>query len=254
MKSKILSLVIAATMLFGTASVSFAATADDLQAKLDSAKNELTAAQEAEVQNADEIAELEATIAQAENALYNTNATVKATVKVSKTTVTVSWTKADTAKDYDVVLYRNGKAYKSATTTGTSYTWKNVTRGCEYKATVVPVAEFEAVEYEGNKAAATAVSKLSKATLKVKKTCKKVKVTSAYQNSPGFQIYISKDKKFKKNVKKVKVATKEKALNKKLSTKKYFKSGKNYIKVRAYTKVNGKTVYGKWSKVKTVKK
>ena len=39
-----------------------------------------------------------------------------------------------------------------------------------------------------------------------------------------------------------------KASKNKLTSKKTY-----YFKVRAYTKVNGKTVYGKWSKVKTVK-
>lgn len=205
--------------------------------------------------NTDEINKLNERLAAIKAVLKLTKSGTTATVKVeNKSTVKATWAAVETATAYNVVLYKNGKVYSKATVTDTAYTKENVTRGCTYTVAVTPVAEFEGDNYYGIVKTSKAVkANLEKATLKVKKTGKKVKVTSKDQNSTGYQIYISKDKKFKKNVKKVKVATKEKALNKKLATKKYFKSGKNYVKVRAYTKVNGKTVYGKWSKVKTVK-
>ncbi len=71
----------------------------------------------------------------------------------------------------------------------------------------------------------------------------------AVKNVTGYQIQISTNKKFKKNKKTVTVAKKKatKKTIKKLKSKK-----KYYVRVRAYKIINGKKVYGKWSKVKTV--
>lgn len=83
-----------------------------------------------------------------------------------------------------------------------------------------------------------------------KKSAKKAsikirKVTGA----TGYQIKLSTSKKFKKgkntitkNFKKNKFTVKKLKVNKKY-----------YVKARAYKKVNGKKIYGKWSKVKKVK-
>ena len=71
----------------------------------------------------------------------------------------------------------------------------------------------------------------------------------AVKNVTGYQIQISTNKKFKKNKKIITVAKKKatKKTVKKLKSKK-----KYYVRVRAYKVINGKKVYGKWSKVKTV--
>lgn len=64
----------------------------------------------------------------------------------------------------------------------------------------------------------------------------------------GYQYKYSTSKNFKKAVTKVKTTTKTSIVTKKLK-----KNQKCYVKVRAYIKVNGVRVYGKWSKVKYVK-
>ena len=66
----------------------------------------------------------------------------------------------------------------------------------------------------------------------------------------GYQIQVATDKNFKKNKKTVTVA-KQNASKK--TVKKLKKNKKYYVRVRSYKIVNGKKVYGKWSKVKSVK-
>ena len=109
--------------------------------------------------------------------------------------------------------------------------------------------------------ATTGVTANTKAPAKVKITkvaakklsAKKVKLLfKKIKNADGYTVQISKAKKFtgkqiivKKNVKKVNVTIN----SKKLKNKK-----KLYVRVRAYKlNVNGKKVYGKWSKVKRIK-
>lgn len=75
---------------------------------------------------------------------------------------------------------------------------------------------------------------------------KKVKLTFAKgKNVKGYQIQYATNKNFKQ--KKSRYITKNQAVLKKLKKKNY------YVRVRAYTKVNGKKVYGQWSTVKKVK-
>lgn len=183
-------------------------------------------------------------------------ATSKVTAAMSGTSLKASWNAVADASGYVVKLYRNGKLQATVTTSATTYTWTNMLRGCQYKVTVQPKATYGGKTYNGIvKSSANVNYALAKASISVKKKSSKVTITSKDQNSTGFQIYISKDKKFKKNVKKITANTKMKGLSKTLKVKsKYFKSGTNYVKVRAYTKVDGKTVYGKWSTVKTVKR
>ena len=65
-------------------------------------------------------------------------------------------------------------------------------------------------------------------------------------NGTGFQIVISTDKKFKRK-KTIKTFYKTKTVTVKKSKATY------YVKVRAFTKVNGKTKYGSYSKIKKIK-
>ena len=78
--------------------------------------------------------------------------------------------------------------------------------------------------------------------LKIKIKNKKLKVTwSKQKNVRGYIIKLSKNKKFNKKVKTYKVVGNH---NYKVLKTKY----KNYyFKIRAYTKENGKMIYGKWS-------
>ena len=80
---------------------------------------------------------------------------------------------------------------------------------------------------------------------------KKAKITLKKISGAKYQVKVSTTKKFKKKntvtkkkVKKAKFTIK----SKKIANKKVL-----YVKARAYKVVNGKTYYGKWSKVKKVK-
>lgn len=90
--------------------------------------------------------------------------------------------------------------------------------------------------------------------LNIKKLVSKKKALAVYWNKitdvSGYQIQVATDKKFKKNRKTVTVAKQNasKKTVKKLKAKK-----KYYVRVRTYKTVNGKKVYGKWSKIKSVK-
>ena len=93
--------------------------------------------------------------------------------------------------------------------------------------------------------------------LKSVKSTKKKTVTiqfSTNKNDTGYQIRYAQNKKFKK-AKTVTVKNKTKKASKiNKTTIKKLKSKKNYyIKIRAYRKVNGKTYYGNWSKIKKVR-
>ena len=92
------------------------------------------------------------------------------------------------------------------------------------------------------------------ASVKVNKTLAKKKALVVYWNkiadASGYQIQIATDKKFKKNKKTITVAKQnasKKTVKKLKAKKKYF------VRVRAYKIVDGKKVYGKWSKIKSVK-
>ena len=92
------------------------------------------------------------------------------------------------------------------------------------------------------------------ASVKVNKALPKKKALVVYwnkiANASGYQIQVATDKKFKKNKKTITVAKQnasKKTVKKLKAKKKYF------VRVRAYKVVNGKKVYGKWSKIKSVK-
>ena len=86
---------------------------------------------------------------------------------------------------------------------------------------------------------ATPVVKLS-----AKKRTLTVKLKKAVAGAKKYQVKYATNKKLKK--------AKTKTLNKTLKIKKLAKKT-YYVKVRAVSKVNGKTVYGKWSKTLKVK-
>lgn len=92
------------------------------------------------------------------------------------------------------------------------------------------------------------------ASVKVNKTLAKKKALVVYWNkiadASGYQIQVATDKKFKKNKKTITVA-KQNASNK--TVKKLKAKKKYFVRVGAYKIVDGKKVYGKWSKIKSVK-
>lgn len=79
---------------------------------------------------------------------------------------------------------------------------------------------------------------------------KKLKVTWKKDSTiSGYQIQYSTTKNFKKDKKSVNVS--KKSTSKTIKTAKYGK--KYYVRIRAYKTIDGKKVYGSWSKVKSVK-
>ena len=107
-------------------------------------------------------------------------------------------------------------------------------------------------ETKPNQSQNTSTSAIQK--LSVKKLVSKKKALVVYWNkiadASGYQIQVATDKKFKKNKKTITVAKQnasKKTVKKLKAKKKYF------VRVRAYKIVDGKKVYGKWSKIKSVK-
>lgn len=184
-------------------------------------------------------------------AVGNSNVTnLKAKLPL-KSKLTVSWTGVSGAQKYKVKIYRNGRLFKTVNTTAKSVSLANIYRGCTYKATVQPVATINGTSFTGIAKSASVTSKLGKASIIAKKNGSKVKVSSKDQNSTGFQVWVSTNKKFNKNVIKKTFRTNGNALKSKAIV---LKKGTNYVKVRAYTTINGKTVYGTWSVVKRIKR
>lgn len=115
------------------------------------------------------------------------------------------------------------------------------------------VAELKKAENETTtvQATTTEIQTLGKATVN---SVKKVKARKAkisikkIAGAEGYQYKYSSTKNFKKGT--VIVKTTKKNV---LITKKFKKNQKCYVKVRAYKTVNKVRVYGKWSKVKSVK-
>ncbi len=195
-----------------------------------------------------DIAQMKAAVAMTKKSV--SGAAVKFVATPSKNTyanITTSWKGVSGAK-YQVKLYRNGKLLTTKYTSSTKYKFNGYKRGYNYTAKITPYLTVGSNKYYGN-TISTSKNVYHKAPVISVKTSENYKqIKASDRNSTGYQVYISKDKYFKKNVKKLSFSTGTKALNKKITTSKYFKNGRNYVKVRAYTKYNGKTVYGAWSK------
>ncbi|MCI6655131.1 MAG: hypothetical protein MSH21_07780 [Clostridium sp.] len=99
------------------------------------------------------------------------------------------------------------------------------------------------------------LGKISKpAAVKIKNAnVKKNKVTVYFKkvnNASGYEVRYSKDSKFKKNVKKKLVSSKVSKTT--ITLKKSYK--KCFIRMRAYTKKNGKKIYGNWGNAFAISK
>ena len=279
MKSKVLSLIIAVTMIFSTAGFAFAAeegvAADlnteiaNIEAQIADIKAEIASLTDnATVENLEalqaELAEAEALLAEGMEGLALSGMEVKKVTQSMKNgNYTVKWTAGPKVKEYSdlyrVKVYRNGKLWttKFVDAANASITFKAATKGCKYTAFVAPVKEFNGKKYAGfAKNSGVLFANIGAPTFKTQKSNagKNVTLKATDKNTTGYQVMVSKNKNFKTYVKKVKYVTNGKALNKKVVTKKFFVKGTNYVKVRAYTKINGKTYYGKWSNTKVVKR
>lgn len=136
-------------------------------------------------------------------------------------------------------IYQDPNATEPSTTTTTAPTTTGSNNNpTNYRPTtvVVPTTNSSVISFNKTvKPVLKLTAKKKQIVLKLKK-----KVTGA----TGYQIKYSTNKKLKK------AKTANLSASKKSLTIKKLKSGKKYyFRVRAYTKVNGKKVYGKWSKI-----
>ncbi len=172
------------------------------------------------------------------------------------TAVKLTWKKVSGATGYRIYIYDNlkDKYIKVADTSEASYTvkkknGKKLKPGVEYKFRVKAYIKKNGKTYwsDSYKTVRTA-TKPAKTKLTV--TSSKGKVTLSWKDvmgESGYQVYYAtkKNGKYKK-------LTSAKA-NKVKFSKKLTKGKKYYFKVRAYKKVSGKTVYGSFSSVKSIK-
>lgn len=184
------------------------------------------------------------------------SATSKISYTSSTDSVKLSWNKVTGATDYRIYLYDNAKDkyVKVADTSKNSYTvkkknGKKLKPGVEYKFRVKAYIKKNGKTYWSDSyKTVTTATKPAKSSLTV--TSSKGKVNLSWKDvmgESGYQVYYStkKDGKYKK-------LTSLKADKVKYS-KKLTKGKKYYFKVRAYKKAGGKTVYGSFSFVKSVK-
>jgi len=189
--------------------------------------------------------------------VYSFKATIKvaepSNIKYSYSTsaIKLSWNKVRGATGYKVYQYntKTKKYNEIADTKKTSYQINNLNAGTKYKYAVRAYLKDGGATYYSSYAKITAATAPAQVTnLKFTSTAKKTGVVSYSKVSgvSGYQIYYSTSK--NGTYKKLATTSNTKYTNKK------FSSGKTYyVKVRAYTKVDGKTVYGAYSTIKSVK-
>lgn len=164
------------------------------------------------------------------------------------TSLTVKWSKLAGAEEYRLYIKNETKGTKIAekTVTGTSTSLNNLTPGYVYSVKICGYSKLDGYgPYSSvykdctipNKTTLSSVTTPSKGKLTVK--WKKVA-----NSATGYQIWISTDKKFAKDVKKVSV-TGASTISKSVTG---MKSGKvYYVKIRAYKTINSKNTYGPFS-------
>lgn len=172
------------------------------------------------------------------------------------TTVTLKWKKATNAGGYEIYKYDEAKKeyVKIGSTKKASFKVKKLTGGTTYKFKVKPYKNLNGLYIYGKDSEIQATTGPAKASIKsVKAGAKNSKQVTIKWNTvngaDGYRIYYSLDKDFE-TVKKVTVKD-AKAVEK--TIKKLKKGRKYYFRVRAFKKINGKTVWGEYSKAKSVK-
>ncbi len=170
--------------------------------------------------------------------------------------VKLKWDKQSQITTYKIELYnkktRKYECKKTLNLDATSATIKGLTDGTTYKFRIRAVKTVNGKNYYGEYTYLKITTKPNKVTIsKIKSTAKK-KINVYWKkisNSSGYELQYSLKNNFKSK-KSVKIKSK-KILNK---TIKSLKSNKKYyIKIRAYKLVEGKKIYGDFSKVKNIK-
>lgn len=161
----------------------------------------------------------------------------------------VSWKKVSGATGYYVQykMYGAKKFSTKKSVIGTSYKKADLKAGKRYAFKVTPYAKINGKIYTGKSKTSSYVYTLKKLNrpkvTKLSRTKVKIKWNNIYGET-GYQIGYSKKKNGKYTIKTYKTTTA------KYKVIKFKKSGKRYYKVRAYKVVNGKKIFGPWSKTR----
>ena len=165
--------------------------------------------------------------------------------------ISLKWTKSDSIEGYCIYQYKNGNFVQIALLKPyyTSYKVSNLKSGSTYKFKICAYTIIDGKEYIGNESLLTTATKVAKTKIKAKVKRKKIKLSwNKVSGAKGYQIYLASKKKGKyKKIKSIISGTKKKY------TYKVKKSGTYFIKIRAYSKINKKKNYGKFSKVVKIK-
>ncbi|MCD8010322.1 MAG: metallophosphoesterase [Lachnospiraceae bacterium] len=195
-----------------------------------------------------------ATYSQATMKITVTVAKAATTVKTQKITATTSYKKAYGASSFTLDAETNGDGkltYKSSDTSVATVSSKGkVTIKGTGKTTITVTAAATASYSKATKKITLKVVP-KKQTVSVKSTkTKQIKVTwTKDTKASGYEIVYATNKSFTKNITKVIIKT-NKTTSKTIKNLK--KGQKYYVKVRAYTTINGKRAYGSYSTIKSI--
>ena len=178
-----------------------------------------------------------------------------AVFKISKnytTAVKLSWKKNTEAHGYEIYQYQSKKWKKAATITkgsAQSATIKKLKAGTSYRFRIRAYRNNNGKKLYTRYTTLSVMTRPAKVVVtKVTSGKKKIAVTWRKVKSSGYEIQCCTSKKFQKGVKKVTVNSSRKTVTvKNLRSKKVY-----YVRMRAYSKVNGKKYAGAWSKVRKV--
>ncbi len=163
-------------------------------------------------------------------------------ILLTETTMNLTWKKSINADGYYIYQYKSGKYKQIGKIKSFSnvYKIKKLKAGTSYKFRICSYVDIDSKEYLGAITNLKVSTKVGKPNIKKSKN----KITWKRVNgAKGYAVYAATKRKGK--YKKLKNITSSKNKN----SYKLKKSGTYFVKVRAYSKINGKNVYGKYSKI-----
>ena len=172
------------------------------------------------------------------------------------TSLELNWYVVEGATEYRLYVYdeKKDKYVLLKKTKETEYRVEGLEPGKTYKFRVRALRKTRGKTYKGDYSYITAETKPAKVKMKMLTSTKAkqaVVVWTPVSGANGYQVKYSTSKKFTKKT--TKSVTVKKQKSKKVTLKKLKKGKKYYVKLRAYKTVNGKKIFGAYSKVKTVK-
>lgn len=174
-------------------------------------------------------------------------------VKVANlSSVSLTWKSTKGAEKYEIYQYVKKKWKKIKTTSKTSYTVKNLKAGKSYKFKVRAVRASDNIkgDFSSVLTVKTSPKKVTLDTLKSKKKKQAVVTWKTVSGATGYEVKYSTSKKFTKKTTATTTVKKDKT--NKITLKKLKSGKKYYVKVRAYKVVDGKKIYGSYSRKGTI--